>query len=79
MVDDSTNVKEEFDSTFKALEEKSKKKTELLNTMLVVLGISLFLFVLLGTLLSYNNYVKAKENADANANKVQVIEFKKVN
>ena len=72
MVEGSIGVKEEFDNNFKALEEKARKKTELLNTLLMVLGVFLFVSVLIGTLFSYNNYIKAKENSE----NIQVIEFK---
>ena len=71
----SISVKEEFDNNIKALEESNKKRTEFLNTMLVVLGVCLFISVLFGTLLSYNNYKKAKENRE----NIQVVEIKNIN
>ena len=72
MVEGGIGVKEEFDNNFKVLEEKARKKTEFLNTLLMVLGVFLFVSVLIGTLFSYNNYIKAKENSE----NIQVIEFK---
>lgn len=75
MSEDCLSIKEEFDNNFKILEDKAKKKSQFLNTSLIILGICLFISVLLGTLLSYNNYVKAKERQN---NKVQVIEFKNI-
>ena len=75
MSEECLSIKEEFDNNFKILEDKAKKKSQFLNTSLIILGICLFISVLLGTLLSYNNYVKAKERQN---NKVQVIEFKNI-
>ena len=75
MLEEKVDIKQEFDNNIKALEENSRKKTQFLNTTLMVTGVCLFICVLCATILSYKNYVNAKNKSD---NKVQVIELKNI-
>ena len=69
-------IKKEFEERIENIENSKKKKSAMFNTVLYTVSILMFLLVLGATIMSYNNYVKAKEKAD-NANKgVTTLELK---
>jgi len=72
----SEDVKKEFERQFEnmAKNEHKEKKTKVI--LLYACFVFVFLFVLTGTILSYNNYVKAKNNLDNKVNVIQKVTVK---
>ena len=71
----SERIKKDFEERIESIEKLKEKKSAMLNTVLYTISIIMFLLVLCGTIMSYNNYTKVKDKANAN-NKVQSVELK---
>ncbi len=71
----SERIKKDFEERIESIEKLKEKKSAMLNTVLYTISIIMFLLVLCGTIMSYNNYIKVKDKANAN-NKVQSVELK---
>ena len=72
----SENIKQEFESKLSAIEEADNNKKRMINNLFCVAALLVFIAVLSGTIMSVNNYIKAKQRQN---NNVPVIELKKVN
>ena len=75
MEDTSVNIKLEFEEKINDIEENEKKVNKLKVNFLNIVFVFSFLLVLSGTIISYTNYVKAKEKP---ANNNTVVEIKVV-
>ncbi len=72
----SDDIKKEFERQFENIEKDEHKEKKTKVTLAYVCLIVVFLFVLAGTILSYNNYVKAKNKSNNNVNVVQKVTVK---
>lgn len=72
------DIKKEFDDKIKSIEEIDTKKIKLINILCYVATIFLFISVLVSTVLSISNYMKAKQKQE-NVNQPVVVQLKKIN
>ena len=72
----SDDIKKEFERQFENIEKNEHKEKKTKVTLAYMCLIVVFLFVLAGTILSYNNYVKAKNKLNNNVNVVQKVVVK---
>ena len=72
----SDDIKKEFERQFENIEKNEHKERKTKVTLMYVCLIIVFLFVLTGTILSYNNYVKAKNKLNNNVNVIQKVTVK---
>lgn len=72
----SEDIKKEFDKQFKNIEEINDKKNNQKMSILYVSFVVVFILVLIGTVLSFSNYLKAKNNADDNVKVVEKVVVK---
>lgn len=77
MEQDNLEITKEFDNKFSDIEKMDEGKKKIIVSVLYAVAIILFIFVLIGTVLSIKNYVDAKNKHD-NQNNVPVVTFKKV-
>ena len=76
MEQENENIKKEFDNKIKNIEELDKSKSDTIFTLCVTASIILFIAILVGTIVSINNYLSAKKVQESN---VPVVTFKKYN
>lgn len=77
MEQDNLEITKEFDNKFSDIEKMDEGKKKIIVSVLYTVAIILFIFVLIGTVLSIKNYVDAKNKHD-NQNNVPAVTFKKV-
>ena len=70
-------IKKEFDDKLNDIERVDENKKKLVNTLWYTVAIILFICVLIGTIVSINNYLEAKKQQDAR-NNIPSVTFKKV-
>ena len=80
MVENSEEIKKDFENKINNLREHDKKKRLVFVAMLYVASIVLFGAVLFGTVVSYKNYINAKNNQpqQTEVDSKNVIELKKI-
>lgn len=74
---ESVDIKKEFDDKFNNIEKMDESKKKLINTICFTIAIIVFVCVLVGTIISVNNYFKAKKQHDE-TNNVPVVMLKKI-
>ena len=72
----SEDVKKEFERQFENMAKNEHKEKKTKVALLYACFMVVFLFVLTGTILSYNNYVKVKNNLDNKVNVIQKVTVK---
>jgi cell division protein FtsX len=72
----SDEIKKEFEKQFNEVQNKNNKEKNFKANLLTVAFILIFVFVLSGTIISYKNYEKAKNNLNSNVNVVQKVVVK---
>ncbi len=75
MEQSSNNIKQEFEEKIRNIENNNKKLNKMKTYILYILFIFIFILVLSGTILSYNNYQKVKQDINKNN---KIIEIKVV-
>ena len=80
MVENSDEIRRDFDNKINHLKEHDKKKKLVVVTLLYMVSIVLFVAVSFGTIMSYKKYVAAKNNqpVQTDVNPSNVIELKKI-
>jgi len=72
------DIKKEFDDKLNNIEKIDESKKKLASTLWITVAIISFICVLIGTVISINNYLEAKKQQDAR-NNIPSVTFKKVN
>ena len=72
MNDTNESIKKEFEDTIELFKINNNKVKKFKIRMLYVLSIFLFLSVLTGTIISYKNYLKAKDRQTQKDNVVEL-------
>ena len=72
-------IKQEFEEKFKCIEETDKKTKKFRTSLLYASSVIVFIAVLCGTILSYQNYAKAKAKQDRINASQNIVELKKEN
>lgn len=77
MEQENNVIKKEFDDKFNDIEKMDESKKKLINTICYAVAIIMFVCVLVGTIVSVNNYFNAKKKQDDKSN-VPVVTLKNI-
>lgn len=72
----SEDIKIEFEKQFKAMEDNKTASNNKQITLLIIAFAIVFVFILTGTVFSYQNYLKAKNNQNSQTNVIERIVVK---
>mgnify|MGYP007070129253 CR=1 FL=1 len=64
MPEETREIRIDFENQLKKIEKNDKQKSALYTTCLFSLSVLIFLMVLTGTIMSYNNYMRVKNQTN---------------